>query len=199
MAGMGERSAGKWQCGPLPPETKQERRLRSCSDLFDGIWEEEIEPLLQGAGAGRLRAMLNNEWLEERYSGHFSASQFGTLQPRLRALRQAQEASAQRAGAGSVFPPATSSGPRGPDRLHPLQLLGRGHRRPAPPPPAVPSATEPFALALGRGGLGRDLPGTEAGAAERLVGFRRRAAGDSFRQLHCAHPQDQTRPRPRSG
>ena len=87
MAGMGERSAGKWQCGPLPPETKQERSLRSCSDLFDGIWEEEIEPLLQGAGAGRLRAMLNNEWLEERYSGHFSASQFGTLQPRLRDWR----------------------------------------------------------------------------------------------------------------
>ena len=56
MAGMSERSARKWQCGPLPSETKQERRWRTRPDPFDGVWEEEILPLLRGEAAGRLRA-----------------------------------------------------------------------------------------------------------------------------------------------
>ena len=46
MAGMSERSARRWQCGPLPSETKQERRWRTRPDPFDGVWEEEILPLL---------------------------------------------------------------------------------------------------------------------------------------------------------
>ena len=56
MAGMSERSARKWQCGPLPSETKQERQWRTRPDPFDGVWEEEILPLLRGEAAGRLRA-----------------------------------------------------------------------------------------------------------------------------------------------
>ena len=56
MAGMSERSARKWQRGSLPSENKQERRWRTRPDPFDGVWEEEILPLLQGEGAGRLRA-----------------------------------------------------------------------------------------------------------------------------------------------
>ena len=63
MAGMSERSARKWQCGPLPSETKQERRWRTRPDPFDGVWEEEILPLLQGEAAGRLRATtLSSGW-----------------------------------------------------------------------------------------------------------------------------------------
>ena len=53
MAGMSERSARKWQCGPLLSETKQERWWRTRSDPFDGVREEEIEPLLQGEAAGQ--------------------------------------------------------------------------------------------------------------------------------------------------
>ena len=56
VAGMSERSARKWQCGPLPSETKQERWWRTCHDHFDGAWEGEIEPLLRGKAAGGLRA-----------------------------------------------------------------------------------------------------------------------------------------------
>ena len=41
------RSARKWQIGPLPSETKQERQWRTRSDPLEGVWEEEIEPLLQ--------------------------------------------------------------------------------------------------------------------------------------------------------
>ena len=56
MAGMSERSARKWQCGPLPSETKTERQWRTRPDPFDGVWEKEILPLLRGEAAGRLRA-----------------------------------------------------------------------------------------------------------------------------------------------
>lgn len=56
MAGMSVRSARKWQSGPLPSETKPERRWRTRPDPFDGVWEDEIEPLLRGDPAGRLKA-----------------------------------------------------------------------------------------------------------------------------------------------
>ena len=46
-AGMSVRSARKWQSGPLPSETRQERTWRTRPDPFDGVWEDEIEPLLQ--------------------------------------------------------------------------------------------------------------------------------------------------------
>ena len=82
-----ERSARKWQCGPLPSETKQERRWRTRPDPFDGVWEEEILPLLRGEAAGRLRATTIIEWLEEKFPGRFSASQLRTLQRRLQDWR----------------------------------------------------------------------------------------------------------------
>ena len=56
MAGMSERSARKWQSGPFPSETKTERQWRTRPDPFDGVWEEEILPLLQGKAAGKLKA-----------------------------------------------------------------------------------------------------------------------------------------------
>ena len=45
MAGVSVRSARKWQCGPLPSETGQERWWRTRTDPFEGVWEEEILPL----------------------------------------------------------------------------------------------------------------------------------------------------------
>ena len=53
MAGMCVRSARKWQSGPLPSETKQERWWRTRTDPFDGVWEEEIEPLLRDDPKGQ--------------------------------------------------------------------------------------------------------------------------------------------------
>ena len=88
MAGMSERSARKWQCGPLPSETKTERHWRTRPDPFDGVLEEEeILPLLQGEAAGRLRATTIIEWLEEKFPGRLSASQLRTLQRRLQDWR----------------------------------------------------------------------------------------------------------------
>ena len=87
MAGMSVRSARKWQRGPLPSETKQERRWRARPDPFGGVWEEEIEPLLRGDPKGRLKATIIIEWLEEHHPGRFSASQLRTLQRRLQDWR----------------------------------------------------------------------------------------------------------------
>ena len=86
-AGMSVRSARKWQSGPLPSESKQERWWRTRSDPFDGVWEEEIEPLLRGDPKGKLKATTIIEWLEEQHPGRFSASQLRTLQRRLQDWR----------------------------------------------------------------------------------------------------------------
>ena len=56
MDGMGVRSARKWQEGPLPSGSKRERRWRTRTDPFEGVWEEEIEPLLRDEAARGLRA-----------------------------------------------------------------------------------------------------------------------------------------------
>ena len=87
MAGMCVRSARKWQRGPLPSETKQERWWRTRPDPFDGVWEEEIEPLLRDDPKGKLKATTIIEWLEEQHPGRFSASQLRTLQRRLQDWR----------------------------------------------------------------------------------------------------------------
>ena len=55
-AGMSVRSARKWQSGPLPSATKPDHRWRTRPDPFDGVWEKEIEPLLPGDPAGKLKA-----------------------------------------------------------------------------------------------------------------------------------------------
>ena len=86
-AGICVRSARNWQSGPLPSETKQERQWRTRSDPFEGVWEEEIEPLLQGEAAGKLKATTIIEWLEEQHPSRFSASQLRTLQRRLQDWR----------------------------------------------------------------------------------------------------------------
>ena len=114
-AGMSVRSARKWQSGPLPSATKPEHRWRTRPDPFDGVWEDEIEPLLRGDPTGKLKATTIIDWLGEQHPGRFSAAQLRTLQRRLQALRQAQEAGAARSGPGGVLPPGASAGAGGPD------------------------------------------------------------------------------------
>jgi hypothetical protein len=45
-AGMGVRSAQKWQAGPLPSETKRPRAWRTRPDPFAEVWDREVVPLL---------------------------------------------------------------------------------------------------------------------------------------------------------
>ena len=83
QAGMNVRSARKWQSGLLPSATKPEHRWRTQPDPFDGVWEDEIEPLLRGDPAGKLKATTIIDWLEEQYPGRFSAARLRTQQRRL--------------------------------------------------------------------------------------------------------------------
>ena len=87
MARMSERSARRWQFGPLPSETRTKRWWRARPDPFDGVREGRILPLLQGEVAGRLGAPTIIEWLEEKFPGRFSAFQLRTLQRRLQDWR----------------------------------------------------------------------------------------------------------------
>ena len=57
-AGMSVRSARKWQSGPLPSQAKQEHRRRTRPDPFDGVWEDEIEPLLRNDPTGSPSSIL---------------------------------------------------------------------------------------------------------------------------------------------
>ena len=71
----------------MPSETKQQRRWPTRPGPFDGVWEEEIEPLLRGDPDGRLEATTIIEWLAERHPSRFSASQLRNLQRRLQDWR----------------------------------------------------------------------------------------------------------------
>ena len=86
-AGMSVRSARKWQSGPLPSQAKPEHHWRTRPDPFDGVWENEIEPLLRNDPTGRLKATTIIDWLAEQYPGRFSASQLRTMQRRLQDWR----------------------------------------------------------------------------------------------------------------
>ena len=86
-AGMSVRSARNWQSGPLPSATKPEHRWRTRPDPFDGVWEEEIEPLLRNDPTGKLKATTIIDWLAEQHPGRFSASQLRTMQRRLQDWR----------------------------------------------------------------------------------------------------------------
>ena len=61
--GMSVRSARKWQSGPLPSQAKPEHRWRTRPDPFDGVWEDEIEPLLRNDPTGQLKATTIIDWL----------------------------------------------------------------------------------------------------------------------------------------
>ena len=86
-AGMGARSARRWQRGPLPSEKKKGRSWRTHPDACVEVWDEEIVPLLRGDLRGKLEATVVLEWVDERHPGRFSASHLRTLQRRMRDWR----------------------------------------------------------------------------------------------------------------
>ena len=171
---------------PIPSTGSGRRRYCPCS--------KGMPPA--GSGRRQLSSALRQAQEEEKFPGRFSVSQLRTLQRRLQALRQAQEAGAERPGPGGLLPPGAHPGARGPAGLHPLQLLESDHRRPSLPPPAVPVGAEPFRVALRRGGHRGDLPGPEAGTPERPVGAGRQPPGDPLGQHLSPDPRDKAQPRP---
>src|SRR5271169_5526248 len=85
-AGMSERTARKWQRGPLPSATKEPRTWRTRPDPFVEVWSTEIEPLLV-ADKGKLEAKTIFAELCRKRPGVFESGQVRTLQRRVREWR----------------------------------------------------------------------------------------------------------------
>jgi transposase len=98
-AAMSERTARKWQRGPLPSAGKKPRQWRTRTDPFEQVWADEIEPLLVADTDGRLEAKTIFEELERRRPGQFEPGQLRTLQRHVREWR------AHRGPAKEVFFP----------------------------------------------------------------------------------------------
>jgi transposase InsO family protein len=89
-AGMSVRTARKWEWGLFPSGSKKPRSWRTRPDPFEGVWDEEIVPLLVRDEAGILQATTLLELLEGRYPGRFGPAQLRTLQRRMRDWRAVQ-------------------------------------------------------------------------------------------------------------
>ena len=85
-AGMSASSAHRWRSGPLPSE-KKKRSWRTHQDAFEGVWDEDIVPLLRRDAKEKLQATVLLEWLDERHPGRFNATHLRTLQRRIRDWR----------------------------------------------------------------------------------------------------------------
>ena len=86
-AGMSVRTARKWESGALPSTSEQPRAWRTRRDPFEGVWGEEIVPLLVRDEDRILQATTLLELLDGRYPGRFGAGQLRTLQRRIRDWR----------------------------------------------------------------------------------------------------------------
>ncbi len=89
-AGMSVRTARKWESGALPSTSKQPRSWQTRRDPFEGVWDDEIVPLLVRDADGILQATTLLELLDGRYPGRFGAGQLRTLQRRIREWRAVQ-------------------------------------------------------------------------------------------------------------
>lgn len=86
-AGMSERSARKWEKGPLPSETKERRTWRTRADVFVEVWEPVVVPLLRADERGELEAKTVLDVLKQKNPGSFDDVQLRTLQRRIREWR----------------------------------------------------------------------------------------------------------------
>ena len=86
-ASMSERTARKWQRGPLPSATKEPRTWRTRPDPFVEVWSTEIEPLLVADKDGKLEAKTIFAALCRQSPGVFEPGQVRTLQRRVREWR----------------------------------------------------------------------------------------------------------------
>ena len=86
-AGMSVRTARKWETGPLPSETKGSRTWRTRPDPFEGVWAEDVVPLLEADTRGELQAQTILDELMARHPERFTRGQLRTLQRRVREWR----------------------------------------------------------------------------------------------------------------
>ena len=118
-AGMGERTAHRWQRGALPSAAKAPRTWRTRED---DVWLSEVVPRLVADAAGRLQALTLFEWLCRH------PSRFRPGQPDV-----AHVAGAARSGSRGVF----RAGGGGGVRLHGRERPGSNDSGCAVPAPVV--------------------------------------------------------------
>ncbi len=86
-AGMSVRSAGKWEKGSLPSETKKARSWRTRVDPFSEVWDTEVVPLLRADDKRELEATTVLGVLDGKFPGRWGRGQVRTLQRRIRDWR----------------------------------------------------------------------------------------------------------------
>jgi hypothetical protein len=87
VAGMCERTARKWETGPLPSQTQKERTWRTRPDPFAEVWDEEVVPLLRADGDRKLQAKTVLKELRKAHPGEYPRECLRTLQRRMRDWR----------------------------------------------------------------------------------------------------------------
>ncbi len=84
VAGMSERSARKWQSGPVPSEAKEPRTWRTRKDPFEEVWEADIAPMLVADEKSVLDATTILAELRRRHGDDaFGSELLRTLQRRV--------------------------------------------------------------------------------------------------------------------
>ncbi len=86
-AGMSARSAHSWKTGALPSQAKQARHWRTREDVFAGVWESDVVPLLERDQDGVLEATTIIGELRRVHGQRFTDKHLRTLQRRLRDWR----------------------------------------------------------------------------------------------------------------
>src|SRR6478609_530434 len=87
-AGMSARSAHTWKAGPLPSQAKKPRHWRTREDVFAGVWESDVVPLLERDQDGVLEATTIIAELRRVHGKRFADKHLRTLQRRLRDWRE---------------------------------------------------------------------------------------------------------------
>lgn len=82
-SGMSERTARKWQSGSLPSQSVAPRAWRTRKDVFEDVWQTEIEPLLVADEDARLQATTIFAALRLQHPDRFGDGQLRTLQRRI--------------------------------------------------------------------------------------------------------------------
>jgi len=86
-AGMSARSTHTWKSGALPSQAKRPRHWRTRADVFAGVWEAEVVPLLERDAEGVLEATTIIEELRRTHGPRFGDKHLRTLQRRVREWR----------------------------------------------------------------------------------------------------------------
>lgn len=89
-AGVTEKTARRWEDGPLPSMSKEPRTWRTRQDPLAEVWDDHVVPLLKSDEDGKLQATTILEELRHEPGASVQDKQLRTLQRRIRDWRAIQ-------------------------------------------------------------------------------------------------------------